>query len=140
MTTLFNPSKIEVGNANAQPVIIDLTISFCSPTEPLLDPPRWLRIENEMYLHTAQQAAWLQISQAREEDISAEDLVVTDIRVGELSGLDKKNSWERRPGGIWVLRSPYTGNGYQAVTAVDVLFGVDAVGPQPQWVLMGIPL
>ena len=71
--------------------------------------------------------------------------MVTEIRVGELhpdasAGLEEVNSWERRPGGIWVLRSPYTGDRHQAVTAVDVLFGVDAVDPRPQWGLMGTPL
>lgn len=149
MATLPNPSKIEVGSANAHPVVTDLTVSFCSPTDPLstraLDSPRWLRIEKDLYLHAAQQTAWLQIAQAREEDLTADDLVVTEIRVGELhpsagAGSDMEKSWERRPGGIWVLRSPYTGDRHQVVTAVDVLFGVDAVDPRPQWVLMGTPL
>jgi hypothetical protein len=151
MATSSNFSKIEVGSANAHPVVTDLTVSFCSPTDPLstcaLGSSRWLRIEKDLYLHTAQQTAWLQIAQAREEDLTADDLVVTEIRVGELhpsadagSGLDKENSWERRPGGIWVLRSPYTADNHQAMTAVDVLFGVDAVDPRPQWALMGTPL
>ncbi|KIN03456.1 hypothetical protein OIDMADRAFT_102029 [Oidiodendron maius Zn] len=101
--------------------------------------------EKDLYLHTAQQTAWLQIEQTREEHLTADDLVVTEIRVGELhpdagAGSDEVNSWERRPGGIWVLRSPYTGDRHQAVTAVDVLFGVDAVDPRPQWGLMGTPL
>ena len=39
-----------------------------------------------------------------------------------------------------MLRSPYTGDRHQAVTAVDVLFGVDAVDPRSQWALMGMPL
>lgn len=149
MATLSNPSKIEVGRANAHPVVTDLIVSFCSPTDPLstcaLDSLRWLRIEKDLYLYTAQQTAWLQIAQAREEDLTADDLVVTEIRVSELhpsagAGSAKENSWERRPGGIWVLRSPYTGDCHQAVTAVDVLFGVDAVDPRPQWALMGTPL
>jgi hypothetical protein len=149
MATFSNPSQIEVGNANAHRVVTDLTLSFCSPTDPLsncaLDSPKWLRIEKDLYLHTAQQTAWLQIAQAREEDLTADDLVVTDIRVGELhpsagAGSEKENSWERRPGGIWVLRSPYAGDRHQVVTAVDVLFGVDAVDPRPQWALMETPL
>jgi hypothetical protein len=119
MATLSNPSKIKVGSANAHPVVTDLTLSFCSPTDPLstcaLDSLRWLRIEKDLYLHTAQKTAWLQIAQAREEDLTTDDLVVTEIRVGKLhpsagAGSDKENSWERRPGGIWVLRSPYTGD------------------------------
>lgn len=146
---LSNPSKMEVGSANAHLVVTDLTVRVCSPIDPLstcaLDSPRWLRIEKDLYLHTAQQTAWLQIAQAREENLTADDLVVTEIRVGALhpsdgANSDNENSWERRPGGIWVLRSPYTGDHYQAVTAVDVLFGVDAVDPRPQWALMETPL
>ena len=149
MATLCKPSKLEVGGANAHLVITDLTVSFCSPTDPLstctLDSPGWLRIEKELCLHTAQQTAWLQIAQAREEDLSVNDLVVTEVRVGELhpsagSCSDKESSWESRPCGIWVLRSPYIGDRHQAVTAVDVLFGVDAVDPRPQWSLMGTSL
>jgi hypothetical protein len=145
IATLSNSSKIEVGSANAHPVVTDLTVSFCSPTDHLctcaLESPRWLRIEKDLYLHSAQQTAWLQVAQAREEDLTADDLVVREIRVSELyPSSDKENSWERRPGGIWLLRSPYTGECHQAVTAVDVLFGVDAVDPRPQWALMGTPL
>lgn len=50
------------------------------------------------------------------------------------------HSWESRPGGIWVLRSQFSGKIEQAVTEVDVLFGVDAVDPRPQWTLMRSPL
>jgi hypothetical protein len=149
MTTRSNASKIEVSSANAHLVITDLTVSFCSPTDSIstcaLDSPRWLRIEKDLYLHTAQQTAWLQIAQAREEHLTADDLVITEIRVSELhpsAGADsnKESSWDRRPGGIWLLRKPYTGDPHQAATAVDVLFGVDAVDPRPQWVLIGTPL
>ena len=145
MTVLSTPFKVEVGGPNSHSVITDLTVSFCSPTDLFSrcdrDSPTWLRIEKDLYLHTAKQTAWLQIAQAREEDLTADDLVVTEISVGKLHpsagpGLGKENSWEHRLGGIWVLRSPYAGIRYQAVTAVDVLFGVDAVDPRPQWALM----
>ncbi|KAI0130132.1 Metallo-dependent phosphatase-like protein [Xylariales sp. AK1849] len=122
-------------------VVTDLTITFCSSTDSastrVLDSQKWHRIEKELYLHTAQQSAWVRIAQAKEEELTTDHLVITDIRVGEphaRAGSD--NSWKRRPGGIWVLRSNYTGDGHQAVTGVDVLFGVDAVDPRPQWALM----
>ena len=35
-----------------------------------------------------------------------------------------------------MLRSKFSGSIDQAVTDVDVLFGVDAVDPRPQWALM----
>jgi hypothetical protein len=148
MATLSSPSKPEV-NANPQLVVADLTVSFCSSTDPLstcaLDSSRWLRVEKDLYLHTAQQTAWLQIAHATEEQLTEDDLVVTEIRVGEQNpgagpGSEKETSWERRAGGIWVLRSPNTGDRHRAVTAVDVLFGVDAVDPRPQWTLIETPL
>ncbi|XXG94354.1 hypothetical protein Hte_000608 [Hypoxylon texense] len=126
-------------------VITDLTISFCFPIDPpsisALDPRKWHRIEKELYLHTARQTAWLHVTQAKEEDLTADDLVLTDIKVSELrpsTGSD--NSWESRFAGIWVLRSNYTNSIRQAITAVDVLFGVDAVEPRPQWALIQPPL
>ncbi|PQE02883.1 Phosphatase DCR2 protein [Rutstroemia sp. NJR-2017a BVV2] len=64
-------------------------------------------------------------------------LLVTDIRVGEPPpNSSSGDSWESRPCGIWVLRSKFSGKIDQAVTEVDVLFGIDAVDPRPQWTLM----
>lgn len=112
-----------------------------SPTVPPstceLDPRIWHRVEKDIYLHTSQQSAWLYIALANEEDLGAEDLLVIDIRVGEQpSDLTLGRSWESRSSGIWVLRSKSSGKIDQAVTGVDVLFGVDAVEPRPQWTLM----
>jgi hypothetical protein len=143
MAALSNPSNVEVSGLNTHLIITDLTVSFCSLSDHLSicdsDSPTWLRMEKDLFLHTGQQTAWVQIAQAREEDLTADDLVVTEISVGELypsAASEKGSSWERRPCGIWVLRSPYTGIRHQAVTAVDVLFGVDAVDPRPQWNLL----
>lgn len=143
MATSTGPSFI--GCDNTATVVTDLTVSFSSSTDfPFtcaLDPWRWHRINKELYLHTAQHSAWLYIAQAKEKELTADDLVITDIRVGELhpsNGSD--NSWESRPGGIWVLRSNFTGKSHLAVTGVDILFGTDAVDPRPQWALMRLPL
>ncbi|KAE8441079.1 hypothetical protein EG329_005908 [Mollisiaceae sp. DMI_Dod_QoI] len=101
----------------------------------------WHRIEKDLYLYTAQQSAWLHVARAKETELTADDLLVTDIRVGEPHpSADSDNSWESRPGGIWLLRSNYTGDIHRAVTELDVLFGVDAVDPRPQWALMQQPL
>jgi len=125
----------------AHPVVTDLTVRISSPTVSSsareLDPQIWHRIEKELSLYTSLQSAWLYVALVNEEELAAEDLIVMDIRVGEpppnpSSGL----SWESRPGGIWVLRSNFSGTIDQAVTEVDVLFGVDAVDPRPQWDLM----
>ena len=76
-----------------------------------------------------------------EEELAAEDLVVVDITVGEPApNASLDCCWESRPGGIWVLRSSFSGNIERAVTEVDVLFGTDAVDPRPRWSLMTSPL
>ncbi|KAF1960905.1 Metallo-dependent phosphatase [Byssothecium circinans] len=130
----------------AHPVVADLTVRVFSPTFPPstceLDPHIWHRIEKDLYLYAEpQQRAWLYVALANEKELRDEDLVVTDIRVAEPplnTGSDR--SWEPRPGGIWVLRSNFSGKIGQVVTEVDVLFGVDAVDPRPQWTLAPAPL
>jgi Calcineurin-like phosphoesterase len=125
----------------AHPVVTDLTVRIFSPAVPPstceLDPCKWHRVEKDLYLYTSQQSAWLYVALANEEELVAEDLLVIDIRVGEPPpNPSSDHSWESRPGGIWVLRSKFSGKIDQAVTEVDVLFGVDAVDPRPQWTLM----
>ena len=39
-----------------------------------------------------------------------------------------------------VLRRSYDRNSHRTVTAVDILFGIDAVDPRPQWNLIRAPL
>jgi hypothetical protein len=125
----------------AHPVVTDLTVCIFSPTVSpstcVLDSRIWHRIEKELYLYSSQQSAWLYVALANEEELAAEDLLVMDIRVGEPPpNPSSVHSWESRPGGIWVLRSKLSGKIDQAVTEVDVLFGMDAVDPRPQWALM----
>ena len=125
----------------ANPVVTDVTVHMfpptVSPSTCKLDPRIWYRIEKELYLHTSQQSAWLYVALVSEEELTAEDLLVMDIRVGEPSANPSSDySWESRPGGIWVSRSKFSGKIEQAVTEVDVLFGTDAVDPRPQWALI----
>ncbi|KAK2805976.1 hypothetical protein FQN50_005991 [Emmonsiellopsis sp. PD_5] len=139
-------STPHVTAAVANPVVTDLTVCIFSPTESPstceLDPRIWHRLEKDLYLYTSEQSAWVYVALANEEELAAEDLVVADIRVGEPPPPNPSpgHSWESRPGGIWVLRSKFSGKIDQAVTEVDVLFGIDAVDPRPQWVLMRSPL
>ena len=135
---LTSPTLPAMWCDNPHLVVTDVTIKFCSTTDPpptcTSDPLRWHRIEKDLYLHAAQQSAWLHITRMDEKELTAKDLVVTDIRVGELR--PPNPSWESRPAGMWLLRSQYTGDSYQVVTGVDVLFGADAVDPRPQWGLV----
>ncbi|PVH81964.1 Metallo-dependent phosphatase [Cadophora sp. DSE1049] len=123
-------------------VITDLTICFCSaPESPssceqcALDGRNWHRIEKDLYLHSAKQTAWLHVARTKETDLTPDDLVLRDIRVGESDDSSDK-SWDSRPCGIWVRRTNYAGDIQQAVTQLDVLFGSDAVDPRPQWDIM----
>jgi hypothetical protein len=125
----------------AHPIVTDLTVCFFAPTAASstveLDPRVWHRVQKDLYLYTSQKSAWLYVALANEEELLAGDLVVTDIRVGERPpNPSSDHKWESRPGGIWVLRNRFSGKIDEAVTEVDVLFGVDAVDPRPQWTLM----
>jgi hypothetical protein len=129
----------------AHPVVTDLNVCIFSPKIPsstcALDPSMWHRVEKELHLHTAQQTAWLYVALANEEELGAEDLVVTDIRLGERPlNLGSDQLWESRPGGIWMLRSRFSGKVGKVVPEVDVLFGADTVDPRPQWTLTPSPL
>jgi hypothetical protein len=128
-------------------IVTDLTISFestasffCSSST--LETKDWYRIEKDLYLHSfAAQSGWLHVAQAKEEELTSSHLVVTDARVGEppFDTDVKDDVWESRPAGLWVRRSSYTGDIQHAVTGIDVLFGVDAIDPRPQWSLLREP-
>ena len=126
-------------------VVTDLTVRFCSPSDRrsscALDPHGWHRIEKELYLHTAQQKAWLYIAQTKENELTPGNLVVTNVSIGNPRPCDGSDQrWESRPGGIWVVRSNYTRTDNQTLQDIDVLFGIDAVEPRPQWSLLHRPL
>jgi hypothetical protein len=141
--TASSPSIM--GYDNTHSVITDLTIKFYPPTDTsstyALDPWRWQRLEKDLYLHTSEQTAWLYFTQKKESQLTSDDIVVLDIKIGKVRpSTGSEYSWESRPGGIWLLRSNFTGKSHRTVTAVDVLFGEDAVDPRPQWSLVQSPL
>nr|POE86909.1 hypothetical protein CFP56_63941 [Quercus suber] len=133
-------------------VITDITISFCSSSNPFsncrLDPHEWQRLEKDLYLQSGWlKSAWLHVKRKKETELEAEDKVVVGVKLGRVepsidSKEQNKEKWESRPGGIWILRSSKTHDSdlAKAVTAVDVLFGADAVDPRPDWVLARAPL
>ncbi|KAI1419883.1 Metallo-dependent phosphatase-like protein [Xylaria sp. FL1777] len=142
---------LEVGAAMAvddpYTVVTDITIGLGAPISPItpLTPDavsrqQWHRIEKDLYLHSANQSAWLYVATLKEEELTTDDLVVTQVRVGKQNSIDDAGrGWESRPAGIRIQRGKYTEN-HEAVAGLDVLFGTDAVDPRPQWTLIRRPL
>ncbi|KAJ9643458.1 Phosphatase dcr2 [Coniosporium tulheliwenetii] len=133
-------------------VITDITLKTCNSLNPFsacrLDPDKWHRIEKDLYLSTGwTSSAWLHIKRKREEELTGTDKVVLDVRIGRLdpavgeSG-QAAEKWEARPGGIWLKRSgkKKDSDSKAVITAVDVLFGADAVEPRPGWEIRDTPL
>jgi hypothetical protein len=133
-------------------VITDVQITKCSSLHPFrsceLDPALWFRINKDLYLGKAMvSTAYLHVRRKKEEELTPEDKVVVDITVGRLNpGADAKahddDLWEAREAGIWIKRSTKrrASDNKHAVTAVDLLFGDDAVEARDGWELTGIPL
>jgi Calcineurin-like phosphoesterase len=91
--------------------------------------------------------AYVHVQRKKEEDLTAEDKVILDVRVGRLDPVStekgqSKEVWESRPAGIWLKRTAkrHASDSQKAITAVDVLFGADAVEPRPNWEIKGTPL
>jgi hypothetical protein len=125
-------------NTETQTVVTDLTISFSSSSDEdaalVLAPGKWQRIEKDLFLHSAETSAWLNIAQAKDIELHSEDFVVTCISIGKIpSGQSSNGSWESRPGGIWISRKSFDGDIDKVITGIDVLFGEDAIDPRPQW-------
>lgn len=125
-------------------VVTDLDINFGAetnhPSDSVANSGRWRRIKKELYLHMAEKTAWLYVAEAKVNELTADDQVVMDVKVGgQCPGNSSETSWERRLGTIWLLRSNHNGENHRAVTSVDVLFGEDAVDLRPQWTLSQTP-
>ena len=133
-------------------VITDITVATCSTLNVLssckLDASKWHRVEKDLYLSAGWLShAFLHIERKRESELTHVDKIVLDIRVGELDPVTSEKDqgaerWEARTGGIWLKRSPKhrESDNSNALTAVDVLFGSDAVEARPGWELANLPL
>jgi len=94
--------------------------------------------------------AYIHIQRKKEEELVDGDKVVVDVSVGRLDPnsdvkekvKDGDDHWERRNAGIWLRRSAkrHASDSVKAVTAVDVLFGADAVDPRVSWGIVGTAL
>lgn len=148
---------------HAGQVITDITITSCSSINPFssctLDPDIWHRIDKDLYLGQAMfGTAYLHVRRKREEDLTPDDKVVMDVSVGRIdpaksdskgpatngkkAGGIESEQWEARPKGLWVRRSAkrHASDDKTAVTAIDVLFGDDAVEAREGWEIKGTPL
>lgn len=130
-------------------VITDITVQTCSTLNPIskckLDQDKWHRVEKDLYLGTGWVSkAYVHIKRKKEEELTDEDKVIVDVRTGKLDPAmgDKSQAsekWESRPAGVWIKRSAkrHASDSKKTITAVDVLFGADAVEPRPGWELVG---
>ncbi|KAI1262116.1 calcineurin-like phosphoesterase [Xylariaceae sp. FL1019] len=133
-------------------VVTDVTITKCSKVNLFssckLDPELWHRVDKNLYLNKAWvSSAYVHVQRKKEEDLTANDRVVIDVKVGgrvpDTVPKDQANvKWESRPGGVWILRSakPHASDSKDAIISVDVLFGDDSVEVRPGWHIQGTPL
>jgi hypothetical protein len=113
-----------------------------------LNSEAWHRIEKDLYLGKGWlSSAYVHVQRKKEEELLPEDKVILDITVGRLdpsTGVKGEGDerWEKRPAGLWLKRSAkrHASDSQKAVTAVDVLFGADAVDPRDGWQMVGTPL
>ncbi|KAI0378614.1 calcineurin-like phosphoesterase [Hypomontagnella monticulosa] len=133
-------------------VVTDITITECNKVNLFssckLDSEVWHRVEKNLYLDKSWVSkAYIHVKRKKEEELTADDKVVVGVTVGRLdpsTGVKGRadEKWESRPAGLWVLRSskPTASDSKKAVTAVDVLFGDDAVEARDGWQFQNTPL
>ncbi|CAG8961509.1 hypothetical protein HYFRA_00013860 [Hymenoscyphus fraxineus] len=132
-------------------MITDITVTKCSTvnlfTSCKLDEDLWHRIEKDLYLGSGWvSSAYVHVKRRKEEELLNHEMVIVDIRVGRLDPTNGEKGeenarWESRPGGLWLKRSRKSAaDSSKAITAVDVLFGADAVDPRPGWETVDRPL
>ncbi|KAI4260076.1 MAG: hypothetical protein LQ352_000455 [Teloschistes flavicans] len=136
-------------------VITDITLATCSSLNILgsckLDAHKWHRVEKDLYLKKRKKSwlnhAYIHIERKRESELTEMDRVILDVKVGRLDPTTSEKGqgaerWESRPGGIWLKRTSkrHASDSVKAITAVDVLFGADAVEARPGWDILDQPI
>ncbi|KAL1900208.1 Phosphatase dcr2 [Sporothrix stenoceras] len=132
-------------------VVTDIRITRCSSLNVFssckLDSDQWHRIEKDLYLGKSMSHAFVHVQRKKEADLEPNDKVVLDVAVGRLDpGASVKGQeeerWDSRGSGLWVKRTEkkHVGDTNNAVTAIDVLFGDDAVEARDGWGIKGTPL
>ena len=117
----------------AHSVVTNLIVCIFSSTVPSFicepNPRIWHRVEKKLYLYTSQQRTWLYITLANKKKPVTEDLIIMNIRVGELN-LSSDHSWKSRPDGIWMLKSKFSDKIDQTVTKINVFSDVNVIDSQ----------
>ncbi|KAI9845210.1 MAG: hypothetical protein M1838_001828 [Thelocarpon superellum] len=133
-------------------VVIDISVATCSSLSLFstcrLDPEKWSRVEKDLYLNSGWMSnAYIHVQRKKEEELLPEDKVVLDVRVGRQDPTasamrEGEHRWESRPAGIWLQRTAkrHASDSEKAITAIDVLFGADAVEPRQHWEIRDTPL
>ncbi|KOS17308.1 Phosphatase DCR2 [Escovopsis weberi] len=129
-------------------VVTDVTVVTCSTLKPFsscdLPDPKWHIVNRELYLGKAWTSkAYVYVSRKREEELTAEDEVVTDIAIGGPGAVDDESGfnehWEARPAGLWIkrARNKKSVDSNFVVTDIDVIFGDDATEARQGWGIVG---
>ena len=133
-------------------VVTDITVTTCSSLSLFsscqVDGEIWHRIEKDLYLNSGWVSnAYVHVQRKKEEELLPEDKVILDVRISRQDPVTSAKGegnqvWESRPAGIWLKRSArrHASDSQSAVTAVDVLFGADAVEPRENWQIKDTPL
>ncbi|PYI30186.1 hypothetical protein BP00DRAFT_487578 [Aspergillus indologenus CBS 114.80] len=135
-------------------VVTDVTVVTCSSVNVFSSckpnpQTAWSQVEKDLYLRTGwTSSAFVRFERKKEEELLASDQVVIDLKISRLvpeysdKPEDEKETWEQRPGGIWLKRTAkrHASDSQKAITAVDVLFGADAVDPRIGWEVKDTPL
>ncbi|PWY80680.1 Metallo-dependent phosphatase [Aspergillus heteromorphus CBS 117.55] len=134
-------------------VITDVTVATCSSInvfsncQPNLES--WSQLDKDLYLHTGwTSSAFIRFERKKEEELLPSDKVVIDLKISRLvpeyseDPESQGETWEQRPGGLWLKRTAkrHASDSQKAITAVDILFGADAVDPRAGWEVKDTPL
>ncbi|KAL9094526.1 MAG: hypothetical protein Q9165_003085 [Trypethelium subeluteriae] len=133
-------------------IVTDINVKSCSSLNVFSscapDSDQWQMIDKELYLGSIWfSKAYVYVMRMKEEELGHGDKVVLDVRISRLDPAltdktESREKWESRSGGIWLKRSAKhaDSDSKDAVTAVDILFGADAVESRPGWEVKDPPL
>ena len=133
-------------------IVTDINVKSCSSLNVFSscapDSDQWRLVDKELYIGSIWfSKAYVYVLRMKEEELGSGDKVVLDVRISRLDPAltdktESREKWESRNAGIWLRRSAKhsDSDSKDAVTAVDVLFGADAVEPRPGWEVKDPPL